>query len=59
MNIVPFVLQVCALACFAFAAFHLFEAPPSKPAWGWLGLGLWLLSLMVSDIALHATRGVS
>jgi hypothetical protein len=29
------------------------------PQWGWLGMFLWLLSLMVSGIVLHATAGVS
>ena len=58
MNILPLLLQVLALICLAFAAFNLFTAPAKKPSWGWLGLFLWLLSLMVSGIALHATSGV-
>lgn len=53
MNILPFVLQVAALICLIFAAFNLFTAPPNKPVWGWLGMMLWLLSLMVSGIQLH------
>lgn len=57
MNIVPLLLQIVALVCLAFAAFNLFGAP-SRPSWGWLGMFLWLLSLMVSGIALHATSGV-
>ncbi len=57
MNIVPLIFQLGALVCFAFEAFHLF-AGPKRPTWGWLGLFLWLLSLMVSGIALHATNGV-
>jgi hypothetical protein len=53
LNIIPLLLQIAALICLAFAAFGLFQGPPSKPVWGWLGLLLWLLSLMVSDIQLH------
>jgi hypothetical protein len=58
MNIVPLILQLIALVCLLFAAFNLFGGPPQRPVWGWLGLFLWLLSLMVSGIALHATYGV-
>ena len=57
MNIVPLILQIIALVCLAFAAFNLFQSPPNKPVWGWLGMFLWLLSLMVSGIQLHATYG--
>lgn len=53
MNIVPFILQLCALLCLAFAAFNLFTGPAPKPAWGWLGMLLWLASLMVSNVVLH------
>jgi hypothetical protein len=53
MNIIPLILQICALICLVFAAFSLFQAPPNRPVWGWLGMALWLLSLMVSGIALH------
>jgi hypothetical protein len=56
MNIFPFVIQVAALVCFIFAAFNLFATP--KVNWGWLGLALWLFSLMVSGIELHPTMGV-
>jgi hypothetical protein len=55
MNIFPLLLQIGALVCLFFAAFNLFTAPPNKPVWGWLGMFLWLLSLMVSGIVLHAT----
>lgn len=58
MNIIPLLLQIIALICLAFAAFNLFTGPAPKPAWGWLGMFLWLLSLMVSGIQLHATAGV-
>lgn len=54
MNIITLVIQLRALMCLFFAAFNLFTAPPNKPVWGWLGLFLWLLSLMVSGIELHA-----
>jgi steroid 5-alpha reductase family enzyme len=57
MNIISFVLQCIALLCLAFAAFNLFQAPPNKPVWGWLGMFLWLLSLMISVIALHPITG--
>ena len=56
MNILPLLLQLIALVCLLFAAFNLFGRP--NPSWGWLGLFLWLLSLMVSGIVLHATSGV-
>lgn len=52
MNILPLLLQLVALACLLFAAFNLFGGG-SRPAWGWLGMFLWLLSLMVSGIVLH------
>jgi len=58
MNIFPLIIQIFALICLAFAAFNLFQLPPNKPVWGWLGMFLWLLSLMVSGIVLHATVGV-
>lgn len=58
MNIVPLILQIIALVCLLFAAFNLFGGPPARPSWGWLGMFLWLLSLMVSGIVLHATSGV-
>lgn len=57
MNILPLLLQIIALVCLAFAAFNLFPGP-NRPSWGWLGMFLWLLSLMVSGIVLHATSGV-
>lgn len=56
MNILPLLLQLVALVCLLFAAFNLFPRP--NPSWGWLGMFLWLLSLMVSGIELHATSGV-
>jgi hypothetical protein len=58
VNIIPLILQLFALAFLFLEAFHLFQSPPNKPAWGWLGMFLWLLSLMVSGIQLHATAGV-
>jgi hypothetical protein len=50
MYILPFLLQVAALVCLLFATLGLF---PSRPQWGWAGMFLWLLSLMVSGIVLH------
>lgn len=58
MNILPLLLQIIALVCLFFAAFGLFASPPNKPVWGWLGMALWLLSLMVNGITLHATAGI-
>jgi hypothetical protein len=56
MTIVPLILQIAALICLFFATFRLFQGPPNRPEWGWAGLFLWLLSLMISGgIALHAT----
>ena len=57
MNILPLLIQIVALVSLCFAAFNLF-AGANRPSWGWLGMFLWLLSLMVSGIALHATSGV-
>jgi hypothetical protein len=51
VNIIPLLLQVVALICLLFAAFGL--VPRAVPQWGWLGMLLWLLSLMVSGIELH------
>lgn len=55
MNVVPFILQLIALACLFFEAFRLFQGPPNRPVWGWLGMFLWLVSLMLGDVRLHAT----
>jgi hypothetical protein len=54
MSILPLIIQIVALLCLIFAAFNLFQGPPNKPNWGWLGMALWLLSLMVSGVVLHA-----
>ena len=51
MNVIPFLLQIAALVFLAFAAGNFF--PTSRVSWGWLGMFLWLLSLMVTDIRLH------
>jgi hypothetical protein len=51
MNILPLLLQLVALACLLFAGFNLF--PTARVSWGWVGMFLWLLSLMVSGIVLH------
>jgi hypothetical protein len=55
MNIIPFLLQIAALVCLIFATFGLF--PSSKVSWGWAGMFLWLLSLMVSVLQLHPIQG--
>lgn len=56
MSIGILVLQLAALACLLFAALRWLQGPPNRPDWGWLGMFLWLLSLMVSGITLHATN---
>lgn len=50
MQLLSFTFQVAALALLTVAALGLF---PSRVAWGWAGMFLWLLSLMTSGIALH------
>jgi hypothetical protein len=55
MNIFPLVLQIAALVCLFLEAFKLFQGP-KRPVWGWAGMLLWLLSLMVNGIQLHATN---
>lgn len=55
MNIVPLIIQLVALVCLFLQAFRLAQGPPNRPDWGWLGMFLWLLSLMISGVALHAT----
>jgi hypothetical protein len=57
MNIPVLIIQVFALVFLFFASFNLFGGPPNRPIWGWFGLFLWLLSLMVSGLNLHATYG--
>lgn len=54
MNVIPLLLQIAALASLIFAAFGLFPSP--KVNWGWAGMFLWLLSLMVSVIQLHPAQ---
>jgi hypothetical protein len=56
MNIIPFIIQLIALACLFIAALNLLQ--PSRVIWGWLGMFLWLLSLMVGAVNLHPTIGV-
>jgi hypothetical protein len=53
MTLLPLLLQLIALVCLLFAAFNLFPPAQGRPVWGWLGMFLWLLSLMVSGIVLH------
>lgn len=56
MTFLPLIIQIFALICLVFAAFNLFQAPPNKPVWGWLGMALWLFSLMITAVELHAAR---
>jgi hypothetical protein len=50
------IIQVIALVCLAFEAFKLFQGP-NRPVWGWCGMFLWLLSLMLGFVSLHTTYG--
>lgn len=43
-------IQIAALVCFACAALGV---PSSRVSLGWVGLFLWLLSLMLGGITLH------
>jgi len=56
MNFIPLIIQCVALVFLAFAAFNLFGGPPARPNWGWFGLLLWLFSLMITAVELHAAR---
>jgi hypothetical protein len=50
------VIQVIALVCFLIAWLGI-PIPASRPlAWGWFGLFLWLLSLMLGGFALHTAH---
>lgn len=53
MNILSFILQIIALICLFAAALNVAWARVSL---GWLGLALWLLSLMVGGVALHPVQ---
>jgi len=47
------ILQILALVCFIVAALGM-SAPASRPiGWGWVGLFLWLLSLMLGGVSIH------
>ena len=50
MQILPFILQLLALASFFVAAIG---ALPGRIQWGWLGMFLALSSMMVNVITLH------
>lgn len=52
-----FFIQLAALVFLFFAAFNLFPRPTGKPSWGWLGMFLWLLSLMLGAFILHTAAG--
>lgn len=49
------ILQILALACLVIAAFGL-VTKPSRISYGWLGLCLWLLSLMLVSFTLHTVQ---
>ena len=50
------IIQIIALVCLFFEAFHLFPGP-NHPSWGWFGMSLWLLSLMLGGVYLHKIMG--
>ena len=58
-NVLPFILQLFALLFLFFATWNMFPRPSGKPVWGWAGMFLWLLSLMVNGIiiSLHPISG--
>lgn len=51
MTILSFVLQIVALICLFCAAFNI--PLGGRVTLGWLGMALWLLSLMVSGVVVH------
>lgn len=50
MHNLTLILQLLALVSLLGAAFGVL---PWRVSWGWLGLALWLLSLMLGGVALH------
>lgn len=50
------IIQIIALVCLFFEAFRLFPGP-NRPVWGWFGMALWLLSLMLGGVYLHRIVG--
>lgn len=52
MNVI-LIIQIFALVCLFLAALNLFPKP--RLTWGWLGMFLWLLSLMIGSFSLHTT----
>jgi hypothetical protein len=59
MNIATVVIQIIALGFFLCVAANLFQAPAPPPRYIRFiagGLFLWLLSLMIAGIELHAAR---
>ena len=58
---VPFLFQFVGAIFLTFATFNLFSGPsasnPSRryPNWGWFGMALWLVSLMIYG-GLHAVN---
>lgn len=50
MTVLSFILQIVAVICLFAAALNVSW---SRAQLGWLGLALWLLSLMVGGVVLH------
>lgn len=56
MGNLTLILQILALVCFLISWLGV-PVPTGRPlVWGWFGLFLWLLSLMLGGIALHEAR---
>jgi hypothetical protein len=53
---IAFIIQLFALVFLFMQAFAVRPSP--RVVWGWLGLALWLLSLMIGVFTLHPTAGV-
>ena len=46
-------IQIAAIICFLGAAFNA-QVPKARPiGWGWVGLALWLFSLMLDHFGVH------
>jgi hypothetical protein len=51
MSILPLIVQMLSLVCLVAASMNFWSN--KKIQWGWMGIALWLFSLMISTTALH------
>lgn len=58
VNVGVLIIQIIALVCLIIAAGNWWP-PPGRPIWGWLGMALWLFSLMIGNFSLHTAGGYS